>query len=244
MSVQSTPTQSPKMKDDVFQRFCHSIAPGTFPDAVLDEWLTQDLARAGLLSPTEASTHSSPEVSTPHDVFLSSPTSVSIKEEPVQSPPALPTSCFFGDLAPLPTAAISPALITLPLPTAMIAPSALTHSNATVDSSPVAKTAKNRASTSSSDEMSTVDEILKKRQKNTDAARRSRLKKVQKMEALEKRVAELEKVNTSLLFRAAILESEKSNLKQKETAQTVRIELLEAQLTDAHKSIASLPTKS
>ncbi|KAI8393850.1 uncharacterized protein BYT42DRAFT_552472 [Radiomyces spectabilis] len=83
-----------------------------------------------------------------------------------------------------------------------------------------------------------VDEAALKRQKNTDAARRSRLKKMMKMEALEKRVAELEQVNASLLLRVAVLDSEKSNLKEKESSHEDRIKTLEAQLAEAHKALA------
>ncbi|KAI8638157.1 hypothetical protein BD408DRAFT_423421, partial [Parasitella parasitica] len=56
------------------------------------------------------------------------------------------------------------------------------------------------------------DEAAQKRQKNTDAARRSRLKKIVKMETLEKQVTELESDNSRLTTRVAVLESEKSAL--------------------------------
>ncbi|KAI9032722.1 hypothetical protein CLU79DRAFT_727627 [Phycomyces nitens] len=81
-------------------------------------------------------------------------------------------------------------------------------------------------------------EAALKRQKNTDAARRSRLKKVMKMESLEIRVSDLEKINTSLLLRVAVLDSEKSNLQIKESSYESRIKVLEAQLAEAHKALA------
>lgn len=85
----------------------------------------------------------------------------------------------------------------------------------------------------SSDDL--LDEAALKRQKNTDAARRSRLRKVQKMETLEKRVAELEKMNASLLMRVAVLDSEKTNLKAKESSYEDRIKVLEGQLAEAQQ---------
>lgn len=86
------------------------------------------------------------------------------------------------------------------------------------------------------------DEVALKRQKNTDAARRSRLRKVQKMETLELRVSELEKINGNLLMRVAVLDSEKMNLKVKESSYENRIKLLEEQLTEAHKALSCRPS--
>lgn len=83
------------------------------------------------------------------------------------------------------------------------------------------------------------DDIALKRQKNTDAARRSRLKKLVKMEALEARVVELEADNTKLSTRIAVLESEKSGLESKDKGLEERIRTLEAQLAEAHKALTS-----
>ncbi|CAO3591113.1 unnamed protein product [Absidia cylindrospora] len=83
------------------------------------------------------------------------------------------------------------------------------------------------------------DDIAMKRQKNTDAARRSRLKKLVKMEALEARVVELETDNTRLSTRIAVLESEKSGLESKDKGLEERIRTLEAQLAEAHKALTS-----
>lgn len=83
------------------------------------------------------------------------------------------------------------------------------------------------------------DEIAQKRQKNTDAARRSRLKKIVKMETLEKRVNELETVNSTLTTRVAVLESEKGSLIIKDKGLEERIRVLEAQLAEAHKALTS-----
>ncbi|CAO3581060.1 unnamed protein product [Absidia cylindrospora] len=84
-----------------------------------------------------------------------------------------------------------------------------------------------------------LDEAALKRRKNTDAARRSRLKKVMNMEAFEKRVNDLERMNAQLLLRVAVLDSEKSHLQSKEAVHDSRVQTLEAQLAEAHKALAS-----
>jgi hypothetical protein len=81
------------------------------------------------------------------------------------------------------------------------------------------------------------DEAAQKRQKNTDAARRSRLKKIVKMEALEKQVTELESDNSRLTTRVAVLESEKGALIAKDKGLEDRIRVLEAQLAEAHRAL-------
>ncbi|KAL1921022.1 uncharacterized protein VTP21DRAFT_11657 [Calcarisporiella thermophila] len=85
-----------------------------------------------------------------------------------------------------------------------------------------------------------VQEALRrKRQKNTDAARRSRLKKMLKMESLERRVTELETENSSLVLRVAVLESEKGNLEARDKEWAERVKKLEEQLVQAHKALTS-----
>jgi hypothetical protein len=83
------------------------------------------------------------------------------------------------------------------------------------------------------------DEAAQKRQKNTDAARRSRLKKIIKMETLEKQVTELESDNSRLTTRVAVLESEKGALIAKDKGLEDRIRVLEAQLAEAHRALTS-----
>lgn len=83
------------------------------------------------------------------------------------------------------------------------------------------------------------DEAALKRQKNTDAARRSRLKKIIKMENLEKKVTELESDNSRLTTRVAVLESEKNTLIDKDKGLEERIRVLEAQLAEAHRALTT-----
>ncbi|OAQ28334.1 hypothetical protein K457DRAFT_20275 [Linnemannia elongata AG-77] len=82
-------------------------------------------------------------------------------------------------------------------------------------------------------------EVVAKRAKNTDAARRSRLKKLIKLEGLEAKVFDLESANSDLNMRIAILETEKSGFLAKEAEQAARIAQLEAQLVEAHAALSS-----
>lgn len=83
-----------------------------------------------------------------------------------------------------------------------------------------------------------VDENVK-RQRNTDAARRSRLKKVIKMESLEKKVGELKTDNDRLRVRVAVLETEVGHVTEKEKRNRQRVLELEAQLANAHKKLVN-----
>jgi hypothetical protein len=81
------------------------------------------------------------------------------------------------------------------------------------------------------------DMIALKRQRNTDAARRSRQRKAEKMTCLEQQVADLETSNDRLRLRAAVAESECANIHAKEKRSRVRILELESQLAEAHKAL-------
>ena len=80
------------------------------------------------------------------------------------------------------------------------------------------------------------DELALKRAKNTEAARRSRLKKMLKMESLQNQVNELKKENTGLLTRIAILESEKKGLEDKNSEKEER---MDQQLSETRKRLVS-----
>ncbi|KAI1296076.1 hypothetical protein EDD11_007595 [Mortierella claussenii] len=84
-----------------------------------------------------------------------------------------------------------------------------------------------------------AEEIIAKRAKNTDAARRSRLKKLIKLEGLELKISDLEAANSSLTMKIAILETEKSGFLAKDAEQAARIAQLEAQLAEAHAALTS-----
>lgn len=83
------------------------------------------------------------------------------------------------------------------------------------------------------------DEIVAKRAKNTDAARRSRMKKLIRLEGLEAKVSDLEAAHTKMTLKVAILETEKSNFISKEAEQNIRIAQLEAKLAEAHAALTN-----
>ncbi|KNE56552.1 hypothetical protein AMAG_02352 [Allomyces macrogynus ATCC 38327] len=85
----------------------------------------------------------------------------------------------------------------------------------------------------------TVDPVAVKRAKNTDAARRSRLKKVKRMEALETRVTELEEENKALTLKLAVGENERANWAAKEAELKARITYLEDKLFSAAAAAAA-----
>ncbi|KAK3821104.1 MAG: hypothetical protein J3Q66DRAFT_147813 [Benniella sp.] len=84
-----------------------------------------------------------------------------------------------------------------------------------------------------------AEEIVAKRAKNTDAARRSRLKKLIKLEGLEAKVSDLEAANNALNMKIAILETEKNGFIAKDAEQTARIAQLEAQLAEMHAALTN-----
>ncbi|KAG0317388.1 hypothetical protein BGZ97_005461 [Linnemannia gamsii] len=85
------------------------------------------------------------------------------------------------------------------------------------------------------------EEVIAKRAKNTDAARRSRLKKLVKLEGLEAKVSELEADKTRLTMRVAVLETEKTAHLVREAEQNARIAQLEAKLAEAHAALTARP---
>ncbi|CAG8596395.1 4659_t:CDS:2 [Ambispora leptoticha] len=97
-----------------------------------------------------------------------------------------------------------------------------------------------RSSTTISEDsmpMSIEDEIAIKRMKNTEAARRSRLRKAQRMEALEQEISELKSENSRLQTRVAVLESEKASLREKSLEKDARVRQLEQQLSEAYERL-------
>jgi len=83
-------------------------------------------------------------------------------------------------------------------------------------------------------------EVVAKRAKNTDAARRSRLKKLIRLEGLEAKISDLESTNSALNMKIAILETENTGYLTKEAEQAARIDQLEAQLAEAHAALARI----
>lgn len=86
-------------------------------------------------------------------------------------------------------------------------------------------------------DISEMDEVSLKRAKNTDAARRSRHKKLVKMESLEQRVAELEVENSMFESKLNEVELERSLLADKDQMQQARIQELEQVLASLREKL-------
>jgi len=249
---------------DVFQQIFESLVPdvpsASADDAhsLLDEWLADDLTQTGLLS-SDASVTSSPEIATPLDVFLTSPPAkndillLSAHSSGFASP-------LFDDLS-VQTSPATTAMATPHIKPEVLSPHVFSpHVESVMDMfsdlqkqaimsslgtqgqqdqyvDRVNDPANSRKRVVSVAPDGEQDEAAVKRQRNTDAARRSRLKKVIRMESLEGRVAELERVNSQLLLRSAVLDSEKTGLEAKAAAYEQRIHSLEQQLAQAHKAL-------
>ncbi|CAH1759787.1 3869_t:CDS:2 [Entrophospora sp. SA101] len=80
-------------------------------------------------------------------------------------------------------------------------------------------------------------ELAIKRARNTDAARRSRHRKVMKMESLESQVSELSSKNHTLKTHLAVLEIEIKGLNEKNEENDSRIKKLEIQLAETYEKI-------
>ncbi|KAI8380505.1 hypothetical protein EDC96DRAFT_561105 [Choanephora cucurbitarum] len=188
-----------------------------------------------------------PAAPTTSETPVSPPTpTVSVSATPaVATPTPDNMASLFADIGESLPAALA-ALAAVASPSALLSAAAGT-ATASAAMSPATASARSPAFSASparsrkraSEEIDPADDAAVKRQKNTDAARRSRLRKVQKMESLELRVSELEKINAGLLMRVAVLDSEKTNLKAKESSYESRIKVLEEQLAEAHKALSS-----
>ncbi|KAJ8662041.1 hypothetical protein O0I10_002373 [Lichtheimia ornata] len=277
------------MDDQLFQQFFQLDSHGAGAP-----WLSPDFMMGGnTATNTAASVHSTPEIATPQDLFLTSPTAepaCNTFEKHVPGFGDLDVSAILNSTSPLldfapihhhqePSAPSSPTqqdqvsatpvmeqlspqitglLSELDVTTlaALAAggqdqaqqqqqqvPQQKETPQSPVIVQPLPTTTQSKKRSRPQESSAPMDEAAIKRQKNTDAARRSRLRKVLKMESLEKRVAELEKANTTLLLRAAVLESEKSALLTKEASYEQRIKTLESQLAEAHQSLAGIASR-
>jgi len=250
----------------IFESLVPDVPSASAGDAhsLLDEWLAEDLTKTGLLS-SDSSVTSSPEIATPLDVFLTSPpakTDVQMYSvahhtgfaSPLFDDLSVQTSPATTVMSAMPTPHVKPETFSPQVDSVMdmfadLQQQAIMSSlgvqdfhqqqevKKNVDPIKTSAPAKSRKRVASVAPDGEQDEAAIKRQKNTDAARRSRLKKVMRMESLEGRVAELERMNSQLLLRSAVLDSEKTGLEAKAVAYEQRIHSLEQQLAEAHKAL-------
>lgn len=226
-----------------------SLFPGipSLNSTMIDDWLADELCKSGLvansldfLSATEKQQQDILAM-LPHSppITPNSPTSSAISDSSNKSPKTPCGISLFPEIAapvkkPAPVATIMPKTAANILP--RIAPRPTTTPTIMMKE-PATPIVSNKRRIMESNVVVDQDEIALKRQKNTDAARRSRLKKLVKMEQLEHKVSELESDNHRLTTRIAVLESEKSGLESKDSSLEDRIRVLEAQLAEAHKAL-------
>ncbi|TPX66507.1 hypothetical protein SpCBS45565_g04439 [Spizellomyces sp. 'palustris'] len=101
-----------------------------------------------------------------------------------------------------------------------------------LNDTPVKKEAKRAA-----EDEDISDPNLRKRMKNTEAARRSRQRKMARLDTLEHQVTNLEGDKSKLLMRVAVLENERSTFQQREQELSARIASLEKQLQESHRAM-------
>ncbi|KAJ3099689.1 hypothetical protein HDU97_002858 [Phlyctochytrium planicorne] len=133
--------------------------------------------------------------------------------------------------------ALAPAYVTpvLPAPAKKAAPivKASTVTPAPAPAAAKKTTVKKRAASEESED----EEVVLKRMKNTEAARRSRARKLARLECLEGEVSALEHDKATLLVRLAVLESEQATFAQREADLNKRITQLELQLAESHRAM-------
>ncbi|KAG1152082.1 hypothetical protein G6F37_009885 [Rhizopus arrhizus] len=209
----------------------------------LDDWLENDLQESGLLTVNPEPLSKNSKLTTPSQVLMASPpisectprldplsdiSTPAMKYEPL-TPIDTPKVESKGDMTPT----TPPIDVQSFIKALALLGSAQQQNN---DMEVVINDNNKRERSESLDKTLSHEELLAlKRQRNTDAARRSRQRKAIKMEALEKKVLELEIANERLRLRAAIAESNKASIEAKEKSSKVRILELERQLANAHR---------
>jgi hypothetical protein len=213
----------------------------------LDDWLESDLRQSGIILP--AKQNDKPMTpTTPAQILMASPP---ISECTPRMDPLLELSTpqiKYEPLSPMETPKIEPqdicnntrtSIDIQPFIKALSLLSSIQHQDKqqqTQQAQQQAQQQYKRGRSESIDEEQPHDMVALKRQRNTDAARRSRQRKAMKMDTLEKRVMDLEAENERLRLRAAVAESERANVEAKEKRSRVRILELERQLADTHRA--------
>lgn len=91
---------------------------------------------------------------------------------------------------------------------------------------------------------SDTDAVLRKRMKNTEAARRSRQRKIEKIDTLEHQVSDLERDKSELSLRVMLLENERKSFRQREQDLAARVADLEKQLAESHRAMLQVGLRS
>lgn len=222
----------------------------------LDDWLESDLRQSGILLPSADNNKPLMAPPTPAQMMMASPP---ISECTPRMDPLLDLSTplmKYEPLSPVETPKIEPQDISKssidlqPFIKALTLLGSIQYQQQDIKNNSN-NSNNNNNSNSNNDDISnnynkrersesiddSQDLVVLKRQRNTDAARRSRLRKAQKMDSLEKRVLDLEAENERLRLRAAVAESDRANIEAKEKRSRVRVLELERQLADTHKAL-------
>ncbi|CAO3613377.1 unnamed protein product [Mucor fragilis] len=220
----------------------------------LDDWLESDLRQSGIIlpaKPNDKPTMTPATPVTPAQILMASPP---ISECTPRMDPLLELSTpkiKYEPLSPMETPKIEPqdlcnstttSIDIQPFIKALSLLSSIQHQDKQQRTQQQEQQQEHtqqhkRQRSESIDEDQSQDLVALKRQRNTDAARRSRQRKALKMDSLEKRVMDLEAENERLRLRAAVAESERANIEAKEKRSRVRILELERQLADTHRSL-------
>lgn len=214
---------------------------GFFPDLSVENDTTKSLMQLNPIAPSvtiPADDHSSlyipwgPDASNVQDIGVGNIAAVLISTPGLQSVDFNNvTDGITNRTSTINTPSADPPSITSNTPSTPVTP------KSTSTTTTISRNRKRSSSEIERDPEVHAEELAIKRAKNTDAARRSRLRKVMKMESLEKQVSELKTENNELQTRIAVLESEKKGLEEKNSEKDSRIRMLEQQLAEAHERL-------
>lgn len=98
-------------------------------------------------------------------------------------------------------------------------------------------TSKEESDSQASQDVSDIDPKVLKRQRNTESARRSRQRKQERLENLEKKISEVQLERSTLKFKIASLESEKKIWQKREQEFGMCIKSLQTRLQQVHQML-------
>ncbi|KAJ3212101.1 hypothetical protein HDU83_005127 [Entophlyctis luteolus] len=109
--------------------------------------------------------------------------------------------------------------------------------NSTSTNNPAVRRKRRPAPSSDDEDDDDANDAAVKRQRNTEAARKSRARKAAKVCGLEQRVEMLEEEKGTLAVRVAVLQNEASAFAEREAQLKRRVEMLEKQLLESHRAL-------
>ncbi|ORZ31916.1 hypothetical protein BCR44DRAFT_1441331 [Catenaria anguillulae PL171] len=202
------------------------LIPSTPSSMLVPETNLQDQAVSVLLSPVSGSSSYMPS---PAAISAAFPNHGSPSNKPSPPPRSRSASRSSMQYIPILPCSLSP-----------------TSSPKELSSNPVRRRhSTTSSSASTSNKPSLADDPIKqaraaaKRQRNTDAARRSRLRRNKRLDELEVRVHELEGRNRELRLRAAVAQADREACQAKEREMKARVAFLEEKMLQVYQSKAA-----